>query len=317
MWYSNLHLYGIAALILAMIIIYQWFLSYPLDSAEARRRAYPILINSRSHPTPQVGWHPAQKITKKPDGTVDDLKIERNLKVENGYYVTRSGGLRVFWQSYRPKNLGEVTHGYVLLHGYGAHSDYTIRQRALMISQLNNAWVFTFDYPGHGRSDGLWAFISDWKLLIRQCTEIVEFEFLPKVLKLKKPMFCLGFSQGGAVGIHLCMLRPKLFRGIVLISPMCGISDELHPSPYLTKILTFISWFAGKLPIVPKKDLQKLIFKDSIVYKSLYLPRVASRSFGLYGSDQTSDGQRNFTSFFGNHQPRSNRDENTIYSFSW
>jgi len=114
-------------------------------------------------------------------------------------------------------------------------------QTALTISTLNNAWVFTFDYPGQGRSDGLWGYLGDWNLLIRQSAEVIENVFLLQIQVIDVPMFCIGLSQGGAVAIHLCMLRPNLFKGAVLLAPMCGISDVMKPPPLVVKVFVLIS----------------------------------------------------------------------------
>jgi len=245
------------------------FLTFPLDTGMSRRKFFPI-TGKRSHPSPQVCWHPALKITKNSDGLVDSEKLERNLQTECGLYTTK-GGVKLFWQSYRPKTLDQVTHSIVILHGYSDHCDYRIRQQALTIATLNKAWVFIFDYQGHGRSDGLWCYISDWKLLIAQCAEIVEHVFLPQVRKLGKPIFCMGNSLGGAVAIHLSMLRSNLFRGVILMCPMCGIADNVKPPKPLWQALVFIAKFAGRLPITPGENLSHLVFKNQKFYESMYL----------------------------------------------
>merc|ERR1719317_1844469 len=144
-----------------------------------------------------------------------------------------------------------------------------VRQQAMTTAALNNAWAFTLDFPGHGRSDGLWGYIPDWALMIEQIAEVVQNVFLPKVEKTGKPVFCWGESQGGAVAIHLCMLRPKLFKGVVLVCPMCDIADDVKPPEIVVQALIFVSKFAGTLPVMPSNDHMKLVWKDSRFYDSV------------------------------------------------
>jgi len=156
----------------------------------------------------------------------------------------------------------------VMLHGYSDHCDYTLRQHAMTWATLNNTWAFTLDYPGHGRSDGLWALIEDWAVLIRQIAEIVDNLFLPQVQEIQQPLFCWGASQGGAVAIHLCMSRPDLFQGALLVCPMCDFGDDVRPSPCAITFLTCVSKFLGWLPLVPGKDYTLLIYDDQEIYES-------------------------------------------------
>ena len=83
-----------------------------------------------------------------------------------------------------------MTHALVMLHGYGNHCYFRLHTAAMTYATLNNSWVFTFDLPGHGRSDGLWVFIGDWEVIIGQIAELVDSFFLPQARELEKPVFC-------------------------------------------------------------------------------------------------------------------------------
>jgi len=260
---------GLFIVLVLVIILYRKYWKFPLDTAESRRQLFPVTDSKRSHTTIQISWHPELNITKKSDGLVDVERVENNLHCERGYYTTKEGGVQIFWQSYRPKRLEDVTKALVMLHGYSDHCDYSIRQHAMTWATLNNTWVFTLDYPGHGRSDGLWALIEDWGVLIGQIAEVVDNIFIPEVQKIQTPLFCWGGSQGGAVAIHLCMSRPDLFLGALLISPMCGFGDDVKPSPCAIKCLTCVSKLLGWLPVVPGRDHSTLIFEDQEIYESV------------------------------------------------
>jgi len=255
-------------LLIIMVFLCRKYLKFPLDNAEARRILYPV-TGKRSHPAPQYFWHPALNVTMQSNGYGDDERVEQSLHTERGYYTTEEGQVKIFWQSYRPKRLENVTHALVMLHGYADHCDFTVRQQAMTSATLNNTWVFTLDYPGHGRSDGLWAFIEDWAVLIAQIAEVVEIFFLPQIRAIGKPMFCWGTSQGGAVAIHLCMSHPNLFEGAVLLCPMCDIAKDVRPTECAVRCLVCASRFAGRLPVIPSEDLSLLLFEDHIIIENL------------------------------------------------
>jgi len=243
-----------------------YFLSFEHDSAEARRTAFPT--KQREHPTPQVGWHPDLKI-KEADGIVDAMCLEDSLQVKQGYYKLKSENVKIFYRSYRPSNIRDVSHGIVLCHGYTDHLDYTIRQVALTMATLNSAHVFTFDIPGHGRSDGLWCLINDWNHMVKQIAEMVETIFCKEMRDNGKPVFCWGYSQGGALAIHLCMSHQYLFKGAILLSPMCEVAAK--PGPWLEGLLNAISYIAGSFPLVPTSDNSINVWKDPKIHHSFKL----------------------------------------------
>ena len=79
------------------------------------------------------------------------------------------------------------------------------------------------DSEGHGKSDGLWAYIKDFSVLVddnyRFIKSIKEYEHLKT--------FLWGDSMGGATAIKLFEKNQNIASGAVLVAPMIKISDSV------------------------------------------------------------------------------------------
>jgi alpha-beta hydrolase superfamily lysophospholipase len=73
------------------------------------------------------------------------------------------------------------------------------------------------------------------------------------------PCFLFGESMGGAICllIHLCT-RLDEWAGVVLVAPMCRISDRIRPPWSLSEILTFVLRAPTCRPRIARSDLLRL-----------------------------------------------------------
>ncbi|XP_056163295.1 caffeoylshikimate esterase isoform X4 [Syzygium oleosum] len=121
--------------------------------------------------------------------------------------------------------------------------------------------VYALDHPGFGLSDGLHGYISSFDELvdnvIEQYTKIKE---RPEVRGL--PRFILGQSMGGAVTLKVHLKQPDEWDGVILVAPMCKISDAVRPPEAVVKMLTLMSSILPKAKLFPQKDLAELAFRD-------------------------------------------------------
>ncbi len=120
---------------------------------------------------------------------------------------------------------GHPTHGWVILvHGLGEHSG---RYKKL-ISMLNRVGfaVYTFDWPGHGKSGGKRGHTTVEQAM-RILDEIIE--------EIGEKAFLFGHSMGGLAVIRYAETKPDSVRGIIASSP------ALIKSP---KTAGFMVWLA-------------------------------------------------------------------------
>ncbi|WP_297551871.1 alpha/beta hydrolase [Thermococcus sp.] len=131
---------------------------------------------------------------------------------------------------YRAK-FGEPELGWVVLvHGLGEHSGRYGR----LIRELNEAGfaVYTFDWPGHGKSPGKRGHTS-----IEEAMEIID----SIIEELGEKPFLFGHSLGGLTVIRYAETRPDRIRGVIASSP------ALAKSPETPGFMVALAKFLGKV----------------------------------------------------------------------
>ncbi|KAL3731465.1 hypothetical protein ACJRO7_028357 [Eucalyptus globulus] len=177
------------------------------------------------------------------------------------WYETNSNGLQIFCKSWLPKVGVRIKGAVCFCHGYGDTCTFFFEGIARHFASKGYA-VYALDHPGFGLSDGLHGYISNFDELvdnvIEQYTKIKE---RPEVRGL--PRFILGQSMGGAVTLKVHLKQPDAWDGVVLVAPMCKISDAVRPPEAVVKVLTFMSSVLPKAKLFPQKDLAELAFRES------------------------------------------------------
>lgn len=128
--------------------------------------------------------------------------------------------------------------------------------------------VYGMDYEGHGKSDGLSAYISNFDRLVDDVsthyTAICEREE-----NKWKMRFMLGESMGGAVVLLLGRKNPDFWDGAILVAPMCKIAEEMKPSPFVISILTKLISIIPKWKIIPSQDIIEISYKEPEIRKQV------------------------------------------------
>jgi alpha-beta hydrolase superfamily lysophospholipase len=212
-------------------------------TGEGRRLMFPPVIDVHPRPTPT--WSLADALTYK-----------------NGFVTIKRNDSKIWWQCLRPEKPNAII---VTLHGYADHSDYRMFEFSHDLAVRGNFMVVTLDQPGFGRSDGLWGYIPDWLGHVNACAEAIK-----KILTAvgdqeckNLPVFCYGHSMGGGLAICSSVLFPRIFQGLVLSAPMCGINPNLRRSWLVEKFFFLLSDWFPRLPITPVPDLSRLCYRDA------------------------------------------------------
>lgn len=97
-----------------------------------------------------------------------------------------------------------------------------------------------FEFYGHGKSEGLNCSIVDFSDLV---TDLVNVVTHINVKYPNKSVFICAESMGGAVSLKYIISKLYLdcIKGVILLSPLCGIDDHLKPSPLMIQLLLGIS----------------------------------------------------------------------------
>merc|ERR1719247_2193058 len=108
---------------------------------------------------------------------------------------------------------------------------------ATVLAVRLQAMIIAPDLPGHGYSDGLYGYISNWHDFVDRVSDLLE-AVLPalRTSVASDKVFLFGQSMGGAVATTLLIKKPTAFSGGVLVAPMWFISDEMKP-PYVVELI--------------------------------------------------------------------------------
>ncbi|KAL6566380.1 hypothetical protein OROGR_001995 [Orobanche gracilis] len=122
--------------------------------------------------------------------------------------------------------------------------------------------VYAIDHPGFGLSEGLHGYVPSFGSIVDNVIE--QFTIMKGRPETRwVPRFIFGQSMGGAIALEALLKAPSEWDGIVLVAPMCKISDEMVPPVPLQKVLIFLSNLLPQAKLVPQKDLADMAFRES------------------------------------------------------
>lgn len=197
---------------------------------------------------------------------------EKGLEMTHGLHSLRDGKTQLYWIMATPKNVGAIDKVIVCVHGWTDHTGAMMNACIKTLATLHNAAVIGVDLPGHGRSDGLHLYIPEWFSFVGKVTEFVEDFARREVGRLSegraKPLrlFALGESLGGGVVTTMCLLKPQLLDGAILIYPMLDVGKETYPPPLVLWLFKHV--FLKLLPtwpVTPNKDVTSLSNRDPAI----------------------------------------------------
>lgn len=178
---------------------------------------------------------------------------QQGIKSSNFYYTAPSG-LTLFTKSWQPIKSGPPRGIICMVHGYGNDISWTFQATPIFLAQ-NGFACFALDLHGHGRSQGLKAYVPNVDVVVDDCLSFFNFVSAQDPILEKTPKFLYGESMGGAMCLLMHFKKPYFFRGAVLMAPMCKISEKVKPKWPIPEILTAVARFAPTLAIVPTADL--------------------------------------------------------------
>lgn len=141
------------------------------------------------------------------------------------YIVDRGEKINIIYDEYiEPKCI------LIHLHGLNSHfqpiydcqNEFKYRIKYLQKAHISS---YALEFIGHGKSGGEKGYIENFDIVITNILALlvyIEFKH-PNI-----PIYILGESMGGAASIKLGIVSKKI-KGIILLSPMCGIKNKISP----------------------------------------------------------------------------------------
>ncbi|CAN7020214.1 unnamed protein product [Brassica oleracea var. botrytis] len=174
-------------------------------------------------------------------------------------FVLNSRGMKLFTCVWKPVKQ-EPKALLFLCHGYAAETSITMNSTATRLAKAGFA-VYGMDYEGHGKSEGLSGYISNFDDLVDDVS-IHYSTICEKEENKGKMRFLLGESMGGAVVLLLARKKPDFWDGAVLVAPMCKLAEEVKPHPVVISILIKLCSFIPTWKIVPGSDILDIAIKE-------------------------------------------------------
>ena len=132
-----------------------------------------------------------------------------------------------------------IVHGYAEYAGRYDHFAKYLNQQSISVS--------AYDQRGHGRSEGLRAYIDRFEIYVNDLEEVLTH------VNPSAPLFLMGHSMGGLVSVRFALDKNTSdFRGMIVTSALLEIDKDLSPIlQWLAPILGFL------FPKMPTEKLDK------------------------------------------------------------
>lgn len=155
-------------------------------------------------------------------------------------------GINIYEHWWRP--VRESRASIIIVHGLQEHSGrYSDFARFLA---ENGYAVDTMDLRGHGKSNGITAFVRTFDDYV---ADLEAFCDRVKARLPGKPVFLMGFSMGGTVVSLFTILRKPDLRGLILSAPAIKLSRHASP-PFLQGLSAQAAKLFPKMATVKMKS---------------------------------------------------------------
>jgi lysophospholipase len=155
-------------------------------------------------------------------------------------FFTGVGGRQIFWRSWTPDDAARGA--IVLVHGAGEHSGRYGHVVARLVDE--GYAVHASDHRGHGRSDGSRAFIADMNDVVADVNSLVD---RAVVAQPGAPVFMLGHSMGGLIGLRYALVHQERLNGLILSAALAAIEAVPKPLELIGRALSVI---APRAPLI-------------------------------------------------------------------
>lgn len=170
-------------------------------------------------------------------------------------FFVNSRGNKIFTQQWVVRDAKAFV---VLCHGYADHSHWLVRDMAIKYCHRNIS-AFAFDLEGHGKSEGLPAFVESFHLLVDDMIQYIE---NTKSIHPGLKCFLHGGSMGGAIALLVALKRPDLGDGLIVAAPLIKVVETAKPHPIVVEALKVVAHFFPTLPIVPNSNVIDIAYRQ-------------------------------------------------------
>lgn len=195
------------------------------------------------------------------------------MRHTEGTFISPNG-TTIFHQSWLPESEPEAV--ILLVHGLAEHSGRYMNVVNHLVPQ--GFAVYTFDHPGHGKSEGRRKYVDDFDEYIHT---LAVFSARVRAEYPQLPVFLIGHSLGGLIAVRYLLEHQHEFRGAVISAPAIKVFGL---SPALIWAGKLVSVVLPKLGLIPMKPdsvsrdpaVVKAYLDDPLVFKGKTTARLAA-----------------------------------------
>ncbi|XP_033647631.1 monoglyceride lipase-like [Asterias rubens] len=139
-------------------------------------------------------------------------------------HFVNKDGQHIYTKYWEPSEGTQIRAMLHIVHGMGEHCERYAKVAKECTD--NGILVFAHDHIGHGQSEGPRADVKDFQYFVRDCNQHID---LMRDKHKDVPLFMMGHSMGGTIGILLAYERPSLFTntGVILMSPAIKTNPQV------------------------------------------------------------------------------------------
>ncbi|GAC1619857.1 MAG: monoacylglycerol lipase [Nevskia sp.] len=151
--------------------------------------------------------------------------------------------LAIYRRSWLPEAV-KARGAVVIVHGLGEHSGRYEHVAAALVAM--GFAVHALDHRGHGKSEGApRAYVDRFANAVADIDQVVDYATREQ---RGKPVFLLGHSMGGALGLSYTIKNPDKLAGLILSGPAVALDGA---PPLMKPIAKILSRFLPKLGLFP------------------------------------------------------------------
>lgn len=186
-------------------------------------------------------------------------------------FIRNARGMLLYTCAWHPSHIERPKALIFQCCGFADTNTFLPMMRSIRLAEQGFV-VVGMDPEGHGRSDGLHAYVPSFPTLVEDYWQFFTKEIKTNPAYAGLPVFLLGESMGGNVAIQLLLRdrtekkkNPKrrqcFFAGAIFLAPMVKISPAMKPPECLVNLLRHVAPFIPTLPIAPTKDVLARAFR--------------------------------------------------------
>lgn len=155
--------------------------------------------------------------------------------------LTRPDGTVLFHQRWQPESTPKAV--IVIVHGFGEHSDRYVNVVNKLVPK--GYAIAALDHRGHGRSSGQRVYINRWNEF-RQ--DLRQFILHTQTRFPNMPLFMLGHSMGGLMGLDYLLRYPAELTGAIISAPAIEPANLPAPLRLAAKVMSRV-WPTFSMPM--------------------------------------------------------------------